>query len=179
MWTLIGGLASSASGIIALLVVVGGLVAAGAFGQHKLDESTLDKLKLSYATAEATAVAQAAAQQKQVDAVGLAASSSEAAAQNKLATTLRQELANAPTFKTVASACVPYGFVRVLDAAASGRLSASLTLPAGKSDDACAPTSWAALERSVVTNYYAAGANAEQLNQLIAVEKAEQKVLTK
>jgi hypothetical protein len=177
MWSLIASAASSASGLLVLLAVVGGLVGAGAYGQHRLDEDSLDKLKASYATAEEAAVAKAAATQKQVDQISLNAAATETAAQTALTTHLSQE----PVYviKTVASNCVPYGLVRVLDAAASGRITASLTLPAGKSDDACAPVTWAALERSVVANYYTGLANAEQLNRLVGVLQAEQKELAK
>jgi multidrug efflux pump subunit AcrA (membrane-fusion protein) len=174
MWTLIGSLASSVSGLLVLLSVVGGLLGLGAFEQHKIDADSLDKLKASYAQAEQIATAQAAATQKQIDDQAASAVQAEQAAQTDLSSSLQKELANAPIIHTVAANCVPYGLVRVLDAAASGRLSTSLALPAGKSDDACSSVTWAALERSVVSNYYTALANNEQLNALIAYLKKQQ-----
>jgi hypothetical protein len=174
MWSMIGSLASSVSGLLVLLSVVGGLLGLGAFEQHKIDADKLDKLKASYAQAEQIATAQAAATQKQIDDQAASAVQAEQVAQTDLSSSLQKELANAPIIHTVASNCVPYGLVRVLDAAASGRLSTSLTLPAGKSDDACSPVTWAALERSVVSNYYTGLANAEQLDALIAYLKKQQ-----
>lgn len=177
MISLISSLMGSAGGILVMLAVVAAIAAGGAYEQHKVDADALDNLKAGYAQAQAAAEAKAAAQQKQVDQTALAASAAESTAQTTLTTTLHEELANVPIVKTVAANCVPYGFVRVLDAAVTSRGYASLALPAGKSDDACAPTSWAAVERSVISNYYTASANAEQLNRLIGVLQAEQKAM--
>lgn len=71
-----------------------------------------------------------------------------------------------------ASGCVTYGLVRVLDAAALGADPGDLELPAGKSDDACAPVKASALAASIVENYGVGQQNAEQLNALIADTRA-------
>lgn len=178
MWASILKFASgSALGLATMLATVFGLVAFGAYGQHKLDANALTKLKLEYAQAAAAAAAKAAATQHQIDETATAASSAEIASQDALTTRLHEELAYAPVVRTVARDCVPFGFIRLLDAAATGRSSAGLTLPAGKSDDACAPLTWAAVGRSIVANYYTAQANADQLNRLIALLQAEQKAM--
>lgn len=64
--------------------------------------------------------------------------------------------------------CVTYGLIRVLDAAALGIDPDDLALPAGKSDDACAPITNADLAAAVADNYASALSNAEQLNALEA-----------
>lgn len=65
-------------------------------------------------------------------------------------------------------ACVPYGIVRVLDAAALGSDPAALELPAGQSDDACSPLKPSDLARGILHNYEVAQQNAQQLDALIA-----------
>ena len=178
MWGLIASLASSASGLITLLAVVAGLIGIGAFEQHRIDANQVSKLKLEYAQAQAAAIAQAAATQKQVDQFAQDAVDKETAAQTAL-TTLHREKFDAPIIKTIAADCLPYGFIRLHNAAASLTGNLPVTLPAGKSDDACAPVSWLTVERTIADNYYTAQANAEQLNRLIDVLKQEQKAVSK
>ena len=57
MWNLVAGLASSASGILALLAVVAGLLGLGAFEQHKIDANSLTSVKADYAKQSAAALA--------------------------------------------------------------------------------------------------------------------------
>jgi hypothetical protein len=179
MWTLISGAFSSVGGLLTMLAVIAGLTGFGAFEMHKIDEGKYQTFVAAQAKAQAAAEEKAAATQKQVDDTALAAAGMETAAQTALTTNLHEELANVPIVKTVAINCVPYGFVRVLDAAASGRALAGLALPAGKSDDACAPFDWNAVARSIVSNYFTARANAEQLNQLVTLLQDEQKAMAK
>lgn len=76
-----------------------------------------------------------------------------------------------PTYVTVTqdrSDCVPWGVVRVLDAAVLGVDPAQLRLPAGATDDTCSPVKASDLARSVAGNYGTAAQNAEQLNALEA-----------
>lgn len=63
-------------------------------------------------------------------------------------------------------ACVPYGLLRVLDAAGLGLDPASVQLPAGQSDDACAPLSPPDFAAALTDRFTDARANAEQLNAL-------------
>lgn len=72
------------------------------------------------------------------------------------------------------STCVPFGLVRVLDAAALGLHPSALALPAGKSDADCTTIDYVALATNVIGNYGAARANAEQLNALIGSVRAVQ-----
>lgn len=63
--------------------------------------------------------------------------------------------------------CVPYGFVRTLDAAVLGVRPGDLPLPAGKSDDDCAPIEASSLAAGIAENYGAARQNAVQLDALL------------
>ena len=174
--SLFGG---SSAKLIAILAAVLGLIALGAWGQHKIDADKVDRLKTQYAEAQAAAVTAALAKQRQVDQAAQDAAAKEIAGQQALASNLKLELSHEPVVKTIARDCVPYGFLRLLDGAATRRPSSGLALPAGKSDDACAPVTWAAVGRSIVANYYTAHANADQLNALIDLLLTEQKVIAK
>lgn len=69
--------------------------------------------------------------------------------------------------------CVTYGLVRQHDAAALGVDPDTLPLPAGTTDDACAPVANADLADAISDNYAAARANAAQLDDLEANVKAK------
>jgi hypothetical protein len=167
MLSLITGLLGSSGGMIAMLVVVAGLVGSGAYVMHDVDNAKLEKVELSYKTAEEAAVAAAAAQQKAIDAAALAASSAEAQQQAQFATALQQELSDVQVHvSTKLVPCIPYGLVRVLDAAVLGVSASSLALPAGKSDATCSALTANDLAGSVISNYGSARANAEQLTAL-------------
>ena len=169
MWSLIGSLASSAGGILALLAVVAGLVAGGAYEEHRIDAGKLSALELSYQTASATAAAQAAATQKQLDQATQTATTAALASQSSLNAQLQTEVLSVPTYvKTPATPCVPWGFIRVLDATVLGSDPASLPLPAGAANDACSTFSYATVAASIVANYGHAEFNAAQLTALQA-----------
>lgn len=150
------------------------LPAALAFGcglavAHHWDEGAIADLKLADKTAQAQALRTALALQKKQDAVTLAAALREAAVQQKIAThtvTLTREIPVYVSPRIDSRTCIPYGLVRVLDAAVLGADPAALSLPAGQSDDACAPVDASALAASIAANYGAARANAEQLGAL-------------
>lgn len=152
-------------------ILVGLLAATGAaVTTHKLDLGTINGLKLAQANAVIAAENKARAQQQAYDAIAVTQAKQEAtdqAARADQAASQLHEVEFHVSTKVVASNCVPFGLVRVLDAAASGRIVNALSLPAGKSDDACAPLTWDALARSVVGNYYTARANEGQLNHLV------------
>ena len=167
MWNLVAGLASSASGILALLAVVAGLLGLGAFEQHKIDANSLTSLKADYAKQSAAALAKGAAIQQENDNRAIAAASAEAAGQASRVAELQQELDGVQKHvSTKAIPCVSFGLVRVLDAAVLGVSPDALTLPPGKSDDTCSPITATELASSIVSNYGAALGNAEQLAAL-------------
>lgn len=153
---------------IALKVAIGLMVAAlAAFVMHRIDSGTISDLKLSIAQGnlERTEAANAALQHD-AKIISMAAVG-EATAQQQIVTQTLTTANEVTHYVKDTSTCITWGLVRVLDAAATGVGPADLPLPAGQSDDACAPIGAAALAGSVVRNYGAARQNAEQLNRLI------------
>lgn len=160
------------------LVIAGLVSAAGVYGchqgqavEHTARLAEVRGIRLVEAR-QVAAVAQAArvAQHAQ-DQITTTSAVAEAAAQERIITrtiTLTQEV---PRYVTTTVerriGCVPWGLVRVLDAAASGANPADLIPPAGQPDDACSPVTPLALGQSVVANYGVAHQNAEQLDALI------------
>ena len=61
---------------------------------------------------------------------------------------------------------LPYGVVRVYDAAILGAAPSTLSLPAGRTDDSAARITASALAENAAENYAACRANAEQLKLL-------------
>jgi hypothetical protein len=170
MGAIIGSLGSSVGGLLLMLVVAAGLVSIGAIEMHKIDEAKYEKLELSYKTAEAKAVAEAAAEQKANDDAALAAASKEAQVQQQATAAVQQELASVKNHVSVTVVpCIPFGLVRVLDAAVFGVAPESLNLPPGKSDNSCSTVTVNQLAGAIVKNYGNARANAEQLNAVISL----------
>lgn len=62
--------------------------------------------------------------------------------------------------------CIPWGIVRLHDAAVLHQDPASLPTPAGQPDDACSDVAPRAFVDTVISNYGIADQNAEQLNAL-------------
>ncbi len=152
------------------------LVAGSAVVMHKIDTATLNAYKAEYADEKTQAVKTAMEFQAASDKVALNSAVLEATAQQTLETKAVTAVNEVPIYvpqKLVlaagAQSCIPYGFVRVLDAAALGRSAADLPLPSSQPADSCAPIDADALAKNIVANYYAAQENAEQLNALISV----------
>ena len=167
------GIEAIGAAVIALMIFAGGFKTA-----HDIDAHKYDELKLQYVQAQAKAVKEAAQKQQALDSEASEAANQEAIDQTKRANQLAQELANVQnhvSVKTIASNCVPYGFYRLLYAGSHGVLTNSLGLPAGQSDDACAPVGWSQLATEVLHNYGNALANAEQLNKLEDLLRKEKK----
>jgi hypothetical protein len=150
------------SAVVILAAFAGGFTLA-----HRLDTSKYAALELSYARAQAAAVAAAQAEQARLDAVALQAAQAETTTQARIAAGTAAQLREVKRHVQANAHCVTWGLVRVLDAAVHGVVADNLLLPAGKSDDACAPFRADELARSVVGNYGVARANGEQLNALI------------
>ena len=162
-----------AAAVVALMIFAGGFKTA-----HDIDAHKLDELKLEYVQAQQKAVQEAQAKQQALDTVAAQAAADEAAKQSHRANLLAQELANAQAHLSTAkitATCVPYGFVRVLYAGSHGVSTDSLSLPTGKSDDACAPIGWSQLATAILHDYGQANANAGQLNSLIGLLLKEKK----
>lgn len=139
-------------------------------------QKTIAIIQRDDARAKAVALAAAADRMRRADAISLKSAVAEAAAQQKLAdkkSIIAKEVHRHVPPEISNRVCIPYGVVRVLDAAGTGADSDALSLPAGESDGACAPVTAAALAANVAANYAAARANAEQLGALQTWVKAE------
>ena len=127
-------------------------------------------------TAEEKAVQQAKDTQAAQDKVSLDAAVAEAQAQQKIVTVTQTIIKKVVQHVQDHSNCITYGLVRVLDAGIYGIDPDTLPLPAGKSDDACAPVAASTLAERVISNYAIARGNAEQLNALEAWVSAQASV---
>lgn len=164
---------AAAAGIAVILAVVAAATSATLMGrykdaQHATYVSDQEAKQAQRDAAVATAARQA---QKVQDDITLASALAEAKTQERVVTryrTLTQEVPRYVTVEADAVACVPYGLVRVLDAAALGRDPADLELPSGYSDSACAPIEASALAAGILDNYRAFDQNAAQLDALSA-----------
>lgn len=156
--------AAFAAGAIACL-------SAGAYAGYRWEAGTVAKLELADAQARSQAIQIAAASQKAQDGVALAAAVKEAKAQTQIevqTVTVTKEIPRYVTIHQDATVCVPYGLVRLLDAAADQTDPSAFQLAPGQSDDTCSPVKASDLAGSVIANYSAAIANAEQLTALQA-----------
>lgn len=97
-----------------------------------------------------------------------AAATAEASAQTRIVVRTRTLTERIPVYVPVSSPCIPWGVVRVHDAAVLHVDPGSLQPPAGQPDDACSDVEPRAFVGAVVANYGIADANAEQLNALEA-----------
>lgn len=161
--------------LIGLLVGFIGAFAAGGFTMHKLDDARYEKRLALEAQAIAKAEHAARAGEQRQTAVVVAAAGTAASHQERILTHtvyLTQEIHDHVPPVVDTRPCVPWGFVRLHDAAAWGVGIAETGAPAGQPDDACAPFAWADIAAVVVANYGAARQNAQQLDDLEAFERA-------
>lgn len=92
----------------------------------------------------------------------------DTAAQVKIVTRTRTLLQKVNVYVPVSTPCVPWGVVRLHDAAVLGVDPSTLQLPAGQSNDSCSGVAASSLVAVVVANYGAAQQNAKQLDDLEA-----------
>ena len=98
----------------------------------------------------------------------LIAAKTDTAAQAKIVIRTRTILKKVPTYVSTSAPCIPWGVVRLHDAAVLGVDPSTLQAPASEPDDACSTITASALVDTVVANYGIAQANAQQLNDLEA-----------
>jgi hypothetical protein len=177
MWTTIKTFLSTYK-LYCLGAVAAGAIAGAVWVTHAIDGAAYAKLELQYSQATAKAAAAALNYQKQLNSLSAKHSAAEGTAQTTLAADTSGRIKEVTKYVTTYRdrACVPYGLVRVLDADVLGVRPDALALPAGQSDDACAPVSAADLASSIIQNYGLAQQNAEQLNALIAYLAAAEAV---
>jgi hypothetical protein len=118
------------------------------------------------------ALAKALALQKAIDKAAYDRGIAEAQAQQKIeyrTRTLIREVPKYVTREADAAAVIPWGFVRVFDAAASGSDPAAIAYGPAQSDDAASDVKLSEIAAMFAENAGACHANAEQLTQLQAV----------
>ena len=155
--------------VVALALV--GTFSAGSYAGWRWEREAYLTQVASDKDAEIYAVQAMAKAQQAQDAVALAAAVKEAKAQATVETqivTVTKEIPRYVTIHQDAVVCVPYGLVRLLDATVNQTDPSAFQPPAGQSDDTCSPVKASALAGSVIANYGAAIANAEQLTALQA-----------
>lgn len=152
------------------LYFAGGLMLAAMIGTgfvvHRFDDAAKQKMIAGYAMAQAKAIEQALKLEKKQNSITLAAAVADAAAQEKIVVHTQVVTREIVRHVKDTSTCISFGFVRVLDAEVLGVAPADLALPAGQSDDACAPVTPSALAEHVAANYGRARQNARQLEDL-------------
>lgn len=156
--------------LLLLAAFAAACVALGAGVSNHLWQAKWDKHIAADERVVREAVAKAVAKERAQAKSDLDAAVKEAQAQEKIVTRTQTIIKEVPRYVTASQdrgTCVTYGLVRVLDAAALGADPADLELPAGQSDDACAPVKASALAASVAENYGTARQNAQQLDALI------------
>lgn len=174
---MLASLAKLLTGGYAKLIAIGAVVVvvfgSGVWVTHNVDLGSYNALKADYAQKAAIANAEALAEQQRLD---TAAQDLSRKYETELAATTAQDQAQLREVQQhvqeARSRCITYGFVRVLDAAATGRVAADLHLPARGSDGDCAPVTALALARNIVGNYATSRANTAQLNALIGFYRA-------
>lgn len=108
------------------------------------------------------------AQQAALKKTDRAAAHTEQVARVRLVYRYRTLVKEIPIHVPTSVPCIPWGVVRLHDAAVLGVDPASLPTPAGEPDDACSDVSPRSFVTTVIANYEAAEQNAQQLNALEA-----------
>lgn len=141
------------------------------YAVHRFDDVRYLALETKYSAAEGEAKDAQLAKLKAIADKGDAIANTSAIKQIQIVTRTITNLQEVTRYvhDTHTVGCITYGFVRVLDAQVLGVAAADLPLAAGITDDTCAPVDPVALASSIVANYGAAKANAEQLNSLAAI----------
>lgn len=137
---------------------------------HRFDNSRFIALENKYAGVEIEAKDAQAKYLKAIADKGDAIAGVSAQQQIKIVTRTITNLQEVTRYvhDTHIVGCITYGFVRVLDAEVFGIGPADMSIPAGITDNTCSPIEAVALANSIIANYGAARANAEQLNSLSA-----------
>lgn len=174
-------LPSSFSLTVTLAAVAGAFALGATTGSAvtaKLAGDKYAKLERSITTGNEIVRSINASVQSRMERQSTTAAVAEASAQERIVYRTNETIKEVPRYVTVVQdrACIGYGLVRVLDAAAQGLSPESLQLPAGQSDDACSPVAPSALAMSVAGNYGIARQNAQQLDALSADIRAREAI---
>lgn len=168
----------------AKIAVLVGAMLLGGFLMHKFDDGVIQhknteiaQLKLDHQKAVNDALVWATEKQKVYDNAAIQSARQDAARQRELAADANERvraLLSIPP-RVLVRGCITYEFVRQLDSAIKSSGAAStLSLPTGKSADACAPVDAVAVVRWLLGIVEIAQANGQQLNDLIAFFRSAQ-----
>lgn len=162
--------AKFAAAAVVAAVVAAGIAWSAASVQKAFDDRALSAYRIEAAQAQTAAVAAALATERAQVALTQKNSAAAAAANAQIKVEYRDRIKEVTRYVSVqadAVGCIPWGAVRVLDAAAQRIRPESLSAPAGQSDDACSDLAPSAFTAAVLENYGIAYENADQLDRLI------------
>lgn len=150
------------------LYLVGAIASAavGAMGMAKIKNGEIAGIHLAHERAINEAIVRAQADQRDADQVVIDLTAAEAKGQDRIVEVFRTIEKEVSIYVQDTSACITYGLIRVLDAAALGADPESLLLAPGQYNDTCAPVKASDLARNVAGNYEASHRNAQQLGTL-------------
>lgn len=160
------------------LAVLAVAIVGTAIVTHKVDQGTIEHLKAEHILAQKQALEWGMSKQKEYDDAALKSAEHYADAERDRANGYEHRLAELSRIpaSVLVRGCLTYEFVRTLDAAISNRAVQSLPLPAGKSNDACAPVDAAVVARWLVGLIDTGQHNASQLTQLQAFIRQAQRL---
>lgn len=156
--------------------------ASGAVTMRHFDDGRYEKLVAHDAQAQADAEQEARDIEGLQTRLNAEATINEANQQARLAQKTLTLIRKVPVYVTAkadAVACIPWGVVRVLDAAVAGVDPATLPTPAGQPDDACSDVKASEASAILAEDIGAANQNAEQLNALEAHDRQQAAALNK
>lgn len=153
-------------GALALAVV--GLLGAGFYAGKRWDQNTITQMQLADQKAASKAQTLKATVQTKEATVVTAAAVDEGQEQAVIVTKETSLAKEIPNVIPSTVACIPVGFVRLLNGAALGSDTPDASFAPGEPDDACAPVSWRSVAADIADDYATANANARQLNDLEA-----------
>jgi len=154
---------------VAVLTLAAGTGYAGYHMASVIDQGRYNALLLAESKARAESLNQVVHVTTVQSHLALKAASDEATHQQQIAVQAAITETETPNYVSAQidpTRCITYGLVRLLDAAVLGVDPSTLPLPSGQSNLSCTALTPADLARSVVSNYAAANANAEQLDAL-------------
>jgi hypothetical protein len=147
------------------------LYGSGVYTGWELGGVRYSDLKAADAALDAVNVKMAAATQHQLDQNSIAAANADAALARQQAALAHAQIKVVHDYVTKfqdAHNCITYGLLRVYDAAAIGTTPGTLSLPAGATDDSCAPNIVSSqLADGIVRNFARYRLVAGRFNELI------------
>lgn len=150
----------TAAGVAVLAIAAGGFYAG-----FRWEKGTYEELVAAQAKLQTAAVQAAATDQKRRDDITLSATIAAAQGQTVIVDHYHTITKEIPSHVPDSPVCVPFGLVRVLNAAAGP---AAYPVPGAESasDESCAPVSWRSLAADITADYQAGTQNSRQLSDL-------------